>query len=125
MTLVVVSSEADFADVIGTRGFGGQGASKVGAILQGGRLAYRTAKFAYKRYFGYATRTRSRAIGTSTGASIGLGAGIVAIPKSGFEPTPYQNRQARDSMDSAANRFRSRYRYKTCYRRPKRRQRYC
>ncbi len=81
MTLVIPSNEYDASEIFGTRGFNSGGASKIGAIIQGSRLAYRTGKFAYKRYFGYATKTRSRQIGTATGAGIGISGGLVAILK--------------------------------------------
>ncbi len=97
MTLVVAPESNIDPSFVATKGFGGLGASKIGAGIQAGRLAYRTAKYAYKRYFGYATRTRSRAIGTATGAGIGIGSGLVAIWTT---PTPstYQNGQARSYM---------------------------
>ncbi len=97
MTLMVAPESNIDPSFVATKGFGGLGASKIGAGIQAGRLAYRVGKFAYKRYFGYATRTRNRSIGTSTGAGIGIGSGLVAIfeaPKS----APNQNRQARNYM---------------------------
>lgn len=77
MTLVTVTSESKTEiDFFATRGFNAPGVSKVSAGVQVGRLAYRVAKYGYKRYFGYATRTRSRAAGTATGAGIGLGGSV-------------------------------------------------
>ncbi len=120
MTLVTVGNN-EFTDLIGTRGFGGQGASKFGAILQAGRLGYRVAKFGYKRYFGYATRTRSRTIGTSVGAGLGIGGGLVTVPSTEFTPSN-QNGQTRAFMvKPSTKRFGSRYKRTYCYRRPKRR----
>ncbi len=78
MGIVAVPDVTD-PSIIASRGFGGAGISKVGAGIQAGKLAYRTAKWAYKRYFGYATKTRSRTIGTATGSGIGIGGGIVAL----------------------------------------------
>ncbi len=119
MTLVVVGNN-DFTDIIGTKGFGSRGVSKVGAIVQTGRLAYRVAKFAYKRYFGYATKTRSRTIGTATGAGIGIGAGLVAIPQTESVTTPYQDRQTRNYLEQSRSKRFKRCKYPNMDRYPKR-----
>ena len=66
LAIVVVSDGNDFTDVIGTRGFSGPGASKIKGAYIAGTLAYRTAKYAYQRYFNYATKTTSRTRGTAT-----------------------------------------------------------
>ncbi len=97
MTLVVTPESNIDPSFIATKGFGGLGASKIGAGIQAGRLAYRLAKYGYKRYFSYATKTRSRSIGTATGAGIGIGAGLVAIWQAP-NGVPYQNGQTRGYM---------------------------
>ncbi len=89
MTLVRTQNEF-MPELIGTRGFGsGTGISKIGAISQGSKLGYRLARYAYKRYFRYATRTKSRAAGTATGAGLGIGGGLV-----NFAPVQRQRRNA-------------------------------
>ncbi len=121
MTLVVAPESNIDPTVIGTKGFGSRGVSKIGAAVQAGRLAYRVSKYAYRRYFGYATRTRSRSIGTATGAGIGIGSGLVAIWTSPKSPS-YQNGQARDYMvQSGTGRFGQR-KHQPCPRRKLRRQ---
>ncbi len=66
----------DLTDVFGVKGFGGQGVSKLSGAIQAGRLGYRTAKWAYGRYYRFATKTPSRAAGTGTGVGIGIGSTI-------------------------------------------------
>jgi len=125
MAIVVVGSN-DFTDVIGTRGFGAQGASKFGAAIQAGRLAYRTAQWAYKRYFNYATKTFSRQTGTATGGGIGIGGGIVtALPNIESIGTPTnQNRQTRKYMVKSGTRRFKRYKCSDVDRYTKRGQRF-
>ncbi len=108
MTLVVPPETNEDVDFFATRGFGGAGISKIGGAIQAGRLAYRTSKWAYRRYFGYATRTRSRTIGTSTGSGIGIGSGLVAIWQTPHDAA-YQNRQARNYL------VKSKSKRKRCY----------
>ncbi len=66
----------DLTDVFGIKGFGGQGVSKFSGAIQAGRLGYRTAKWAYGRYFRASIRNPSRAAGTGTGTGIGIGSTI-------------------------------------------------
>ncbi len=115
MTLVIPSNEYDASEIFGTRGFGGQGASKIGAAVQAGRLAYRVAKYGYKRYFGYATRTKSRAIGTATGAGIGIGGGLVAILKEKQRTPSNRFGQTRGNMVRYSSRLQRGYK-QTAYR---------
>ncbi len=114
--LVIPSTESNSEiDFFGTRGFGtGTGISKLGAGVQAGRLAYRAAKFGYKRYFGYATRTRSRAIGTATGAGIGIGGGLVPIIQTGFISKTSQFRETRSDMVKSPTRRKRSYSNRTC-----------
>ncbi len=118
MGLVIPSSESNSdVDFFATRGFSAPGISKFGAGIQVGRLAYRTGKWAYKRYFGYATKTRSRSAGTGAGAGIGLAGGIIGAIQT--RPTPSQLRKARKHMEfSKSQRFRG-SNYRNCIRRPK------
>ena len=109
-------------DIIGTRGLGGQGVSKIGAIIQGGRIGLRFAKKGYSRYFNYATKTTSRTRGTATGAGIGLSGGIVALQTS-VQPPSYQNGQTRSYMVKSKSRRFKRRKCPTMVRYPKRRQR--
>ncbi len=114
--LVVPIQNDEAIDFIATRGFGGAGVSKTGAIIQGTKLGYKLARYGYKRYFGYATRTRSRAMGTATGAGIGIGGGLVAILTSNPERSSTQIRQTRGNMEfSKRKRFdKTRSRAKHC-----------
>ncbi len=109
--IVVVPGYDDYADVIGTKGFGGKGVGKVSAGIQAGRLGYQAAHNLYKRYFSYVTKTPTRQAGTATGAGIGLAGGIVALLSEGYESTPYQNRQTRNYL------VKSRSKRKYCYQR--------
>ncbi len=99
MALVVVPGYDDYADVIGTKGFGGKGVGKVSAGIQAGKLAYKSAEYFYKRYFGYVTKNPHRTKGTAVGGGIGLSGGIV--PYASFESPrlkAYQNRQTRNYL---------------------------
>ncbi len=121
--IVVVPGYDDYADVIGTKGFGGKGVGKVSAGIQAGRLGYQLAHKAYQRYFGYVTKTPNRATATAVGAGIGLSGGIVALLKEGPQSTPYQNRQTRNYMVKSRSKRIKCYKYPNMARGAKRRQR--
>ncbi len=115
MGIVIPSTESnDEVDFFATRGVGsGTGVSKFGAGIQAGRLAYRLAKYGYQRYFGYATKTRSRAIGTATGAGIGLGGGLVATIRT-TKRTTYNDRQTRAYMVKSRSKRQYGNRHQAC-----------
>ncbi len=80
MNLTLVRTENEFMpELIGTRGFGGQGVSKISSGIQAGRLGYQLGKSAYKKWLDYILKSKSRSIGTATGSGIGIGGGLTAI----------------------------------------------
>ncbi len=110
MGLVIPSTESnDEVDFFAIRGFGSSaGVSKIGAGIQAGRLGYKFSKWAYSRYFGYATKTSSRAKGTATGAGIGIGGGLAHTLRSSPQLGSSQRGKTRNYM------VKSRTRRKRC-----------
>ncbi len=121
--IVVVPGYDDYADVVGTRGLGGQGVSKIGAAYQAGRIGYGLAQKGFNKYFNYATKTVDRTKGTATGTGIGLSGGIVALLSSEPGSTPYQNGQTRNYMVKSRSKRKFRCVNPNMGRYPKRRQR--
>ena len=63
-----VPANTVYPEIVGSAGYGAPRIGYAGGIAQGARIGYRVSKYLYRRYFKFATKTRSRSAGTATGA---------------------------------------------------------